>query len=132
MRVCRVTRATSYLPCFIASMARSNSTLSGCLESTFAIGLVTFLLMQPVAASRAAPMEIAMSARRNIPTTFSKPQNQSGSQPWEEDLLTTSDPYQGRILRGFQQIPCVARRVAMPEYGTSGDDNLDPGANRLA
>src|SRR5438045_212683 len=45
--VCSVMRATSYLPFFIASIARSNNTLSGCLESTFAIGLLTLLWWQP-------------------------------------------------------------------------------------
>src|SRR5208283_3373945 len=42
--VCKLSRATSNLLCFMASMARSNSTLSGCLESTLAIGFCAFLL----------------------------------------------------------------------------------------
>ena len=42
-------RATSKRLCFMASMARSNRTLSGCLEPTFASGLLTFLLVQATA-----------------------------------------------------------------------------------
>src|SRR5690242_2919660 len=47
-------RATSKWLCFIASMPRSKSTTSGCLESIFARGLVTFLLVQAVVIARIA------------------------------------------------------------------------------
>ena len=48
-------RATSKRLCFIASMALSNSTLSGCLDPTLASGLTDFLLVQPtVSASKTA------------------------------------------------------------------------------
>src|SRR6266849_7085457 len=39
-------RATSKRLCFIASMDRSNSTLSGCFDPTLASGLTDFLLVQ--------------------------------------------------------------------------------------
>src|SRR5438876_10670970 len=44
--------------CFIASMPRSNSTLSGCLESTLARGLLTFLLVQAVVSASVAARAI--------------------------------------------------------------------------
>src|SRR5664279_4211298 len=71
IRVCRLSRATSYLLCFIASMARSNSTLSGCFELTLAIGFWTFLLLHPKVSSIAA-IETAMMTRRNILNTSGK------------------------------------------------------------
>src|SRR4051794_22085267 len=67
MRVCRLRRATSYLFFFIASMARSNRTLSGCLESTWASGFLTFLLVHATAEIITNPSSIAIITRRNIP-----------------------------------------------------------------
>src|SRR5258707_14181530 len=46
IRVCSVIRATSKRLCFMASMALSKRTLSGCLEPTFDRGLTDFLLVQ--------------------------------------------------------------------------------------
>src|SRR5712691_12820140 len=46
INVCNVMRATSKRLCFIASIDRSNSTLSGCFDPKFANGLLTFLLVQ--------------------------------------------------------------------------------------
>src|SRR5208337_75312 len=43
--VCKVMRATSKRLCFMASMARSNSTLSGCFDPTLASGFTDFLLV---------------------------------------------------------------------------------------
>src|ERR1035437_821447 len=73
IRVCRLSRATSYLLCFIASRARSNSTLSGCFELRLAIGFWTFLflLLHPRVSSMAA-IENAMMTRRNILNTSGK------------------------------------------------------------
>src|SRR3954470_13489906 len=48
-------------------MARSNSTLSGCLESTCASGFLTFLLEQATAENITNPSSIAIITRRNIP-----------------------------------------------------------------
>src|SRR5271165_176716 len=62
IRVCSVMRATSKRLCFMASMERSNRTLSGCLEPTLASGLLTFLLVQ--AAVKASKR--ASSARTEI------------------------------------------------------------------
>src|SRR5271165_5613184 len=46
IKVCSVMRATSKRLCFIASMALSNKTLSGCFEPTLARGLTLFLFVQ--------------------------------------------------------------------------------------
>src|SRR5262245_56326304 len=66
--VCKVKRATSNLLCLSASMARSNKTLSGCLESTLAIGLLTFLFVQ-AALNAKMPSKITTGKRRNIETS---------------------------------------------------------------
>src|ERR1700733_297893 len=64
IKVCSVMRATSKRLCFIASMALSNSTLSGCFDPTLANGLTAFLLVQPtVSASRMASPAINENRR---------------------------------------------------------------------
>src|SRR5690348_4973342 len=50
----------------MASMARSNSTLSGCLEPTLASGFCTFLLVQATARAKRATTAEIVSKRRNI------------------------------------------------------------------
>src|SRR5947207_7414411 len=69
MSVCSVMRATSYLPWFIASMARSNSTLSGCFEFTLAIGLATLLWWQPATNNVRNTSAMRTGRRRNIKTS---------------------------------------------------------------
>src|ERR1700752_3296936 len=61
-------RATSKRLCFIASMARSNRTLSGCFESTFAIGLLTFLFVQATV-TKSTPQRKISGIRRDIKTS---------------------------------------------------------------
>src|SRR5580700_1458780 len=69
IKVCSVMRATSKRLCFIASMALSNSTLSGCFVPTLANGLTDFLLVQPtVSASKMASAAINEN-RRDIKTS---------------------------------------------------------------
>src|SRR5208337_822550 len=72
--VCKLSRATSNLLCFMASMARSYSTLSGCLELTLAIGLTDFLLVQPTN-TIALAIRTDKRTRRNILATFENSQN---------------------------------------------------------
>src|SRR5260221_5988528 len=55
MSVCNDSRATSNLLLFNASSARSNKTLSGCLESRLASGFDTFLFVHPVASAITRP-----------------------------------------------------------------------------
>src|ERR1700691_4823480 len=62
-------RATSKRLCFMASMALSNRTLSGCLVSTLASGFFAFLLVQAAVRSN-KPHNIAIyEFRRNIRTS---------------------------------------------------------------
>src|SRR2546427_7180766 len=65
MSVCKVIRATSKRLCFIASIARSNKTLSGCLDPTLASGLLTFLLVQATVKARVAS-NMNTAIRRSI------------------------------------------------------------------
>src|SRR6266513_4611118 len=69
MSVCKVIRATSKRLCFIASMARSNRTLSGCLDPTLASGLLTFLLVQAAQVTSSAPNRMMTGTRRCIRTS---------------------------------------------------------------
>src|SRR5207248_4385803 len=63
-------RATSYLPWFMASMARSKSTLSGCFELTLAMGLATLLWWQPTANAISEARITRAGRRRNIKTSI--------------------------------------------------------------
>ena len=71
MRVCMSRRAMSKWLCFIASMPRSNRTLSGCLESTLANGLLTFLLVHAVVSASVAARAITV-IRKDMKTSKEK------------------------------------------------------------
>src|ERR1700733_454893 len=69
MSVWSVMRGTSKRLCFMASMERSNSTLSGCFDPTLASGFCDFLLVQAtVSASRNASSR-TIKLRRIISTS---------------------------------------------------------------
>src|ERR1700691_1759906 len=59
-------RATSKRLCFIASMALSNNTLSGCFDPTLARGLTDFLLLQATVAASNMPNTAISETRRDI------------------------------------------------------------------
>src|SRR5919109_1066610 len=81
MRVCKLSRATSNLLCFRASIALSNRTLSGCLEPRLASGFCTFLLVQEMAHARGTTMPQAITNRRNI--TYPNPLDADCIQTWK-------------------------------------------------
>src|SRR5712692_6405994 len=64
--VCSVIRATSKRLCFIASIDRSNKTLSGCLDPIFASGLTDFLLVQATVNSSRVAVHVIVETRRSI------------------------------------------------------------------
>src|SRR5882757_2890683 len=64
--VCSVIRATSKRLCFIASIDRSNNTLSGCLDPTFASGLTDFLLVQATVSTSSTVVNANVETRRDI------------------------------------------------------------------
>ena len=75
IRVCRVMRATSKRLCFMASIARSKRTLSGCLDPTFDSGLLTFLLLHATVMANNNPrttMTGTLRARRLTMRTSGK------------------------------------------------------------
>src|ERR1039457_1115808 len=117
IRVCKLSRATSYLLCFIASMARSNSTLSGCFESMWAMGFWTFLLLHPRVSSMAA-IENAMMTRRNILNTSGK------------YCFPRLGAQQGGFLGRLQQPLHLTGRIAVAEHVTAGNENFYSGADR--
>src|ERR1700734_3767428 len=63
-------RATSKRLCFMASMALSNSTLSGCFDPTFASGLTAFLLVQATVNISSTPETATSEIRRDIKTSI--------------------------------------------------------------
>src|ERR1700734_3652992 len=112
IKVCSVIRATSKRLCFIASMALSNSTLSGCFDPTLASGLTDFLLVQPtVSASNTASAAINEN-RRDI-----RPRNGDdyvgaaalGCPPERSSafFLPPLDFQQHRFRRRLQQRLCI-------------------------
>src|SRR5579872_4096783 len=78
-------RATSKRLCFMASMALSKRTLSGCLEPTLARGLTDFLLEQAAVSSsnaaRNAMKEFLRNILRNIILRNIKTSNQHWCRP---------------------------------------------------
>src|SRR5437660_9632298 len=74
IRVCSVIRETSKRLCFMASMARSNSTLSGCFDPTFASGLTDFLLVHATVKVSSSPRSTKLEFRR----IYRTPQINSG------------------------------------------------------
>src|SRR6266851_5549993 len=72
MRVCNVMRATSKRLCFMASMALSKRTLSGCLEATLDSGLTDFLFVQAAVINSSIPKNATNGIRCDIkPQEFS-------------------------------------------------------------
>src|SRR5664279_1583 len=116
IRVCRLSRATSYLLCFIASMARSNSTLSGCLELMLAMGFWTFLLLHPRVSSMAA-IENAMMTRRNILNTSGK------------YCLPRLGAQQSGFLGRLQQRLHLTGRIAVAKHVAAGNENFHSSPN---
>src|ERR1700730_5620855 len=88
--VCSVIRATSKRLCFMASMARSNRTLSGCLDPTFDSGLLTFLLVQPTA-NASTPNRRMTGIRRDIEDLGKTVVSLQSSTRKPKDLPTTED-----------------------------------------
>src|ERR1700751_5594743 len=89
-------RATSKRLCFIASIARSNRTLSGCFEPTLARGLLTFLLVQAAVNASSAP-NTAMTGRRRIIGTSEKRFPASARQAWvQADSQAGETPIQNK------------------------------------
>src|SRR5438046_869106 len=117
MRVCRDKRATSNLLCFNASIARSKRTLSGCLESTFAIGLEV-LFLQPVPMATSASKMTSNVKRRDMVT----PINSFASQ--------LNADHSG-FLRCLKQLFCVGAGVTCAEDGIASNQNIGTGSNHL-
>src|ERR1700732_5510269 len=88
--VCSVIRATSKRLCFMASMARSNRPLSGCLDPTFDSGLLTFLLVQPTA-NASTPNRRMTGIRRDIEDLGETVVSLQSSTRKPKDLPTTEE-----------------------------------------
>src|SRR5580692_7410247 len=133
MRVCSDNRATSKRLCFMASMARSNRTLSGCFESTFAIGLVTFLFV-PQAKVKASTLKRRITGiRRDIKLLRTPGLCREGSlnaslQKKPKQLLNLLQLGFGRRLQKFCSI---IRWIAFTEHSVACHQNFRPCLNHL-
>src|SRR6266850_5128943 len=114
-------RAIEYLPCFMASMARSNSTLSGCLESTLAIGFTTLLWRHP-AENKATISTVAIRILFDIIISTSV-----SVRTWNWFLCVLQCGFRGQ----FQQLPRVVPGIAFAEYRVSGDQQFHSGVYRV-
>src|SRR5690348_16658079 len=108
-------RATSKRLCFIASMPRSNRILSGCLESTFASGLLTFLLVQAVVNANMAASAIARLRKFMQTSKFSFliAAIYSRTPPDASDFL------QSGVQSSLQQIFSITLRIAVAEHSVA-------------
>src|ERR1039457_2665262 len=98
-------------------MARSNSTLSGCLELMLAIGFWTFLLLHPRVSSIAA-IENATMTRRNILNTSPK------------YCVPRLGAQQGGFLGRLQQAFHLTGRITVAKHVIAGNENFYSGADR--
>src|SRR5258706_1533930 len=87
-------------------MPRSKRTLSGCLESTFASGLLTFLLVQAVVIASVAANAITL-IRRDMNTSINK--WLVASDQW---LVSNGQFPNGQLATASQTFCSVASRAA--------------------
>src|SRR4029077_19334666 len=133
--VCSVIRATSKRLCFMASMARSNRTLSGCFEPTFASGLLTFLLVQPTA-NASTPSRRMTGIRRDIENLGKSVVSLQWSARKLEDLPTTEDRrrlsldfLQCGLHRSLHHFLRIYLGIAFTEDGVACHQNFGSGAH---
>src|SRR5215472_10698110 len=116
-------RATSKRLCFNASMARSNRTLSGCLEPTLASGLLTFLLVQAVAMDSNIASDTINRVRHDIGPTYTE---DCCGQPRRPSLAQALNFQQRGFVGCFQQLVRISLGVAVPEDGIARNQQLGP------
>src|SRR5579863_301547 len=115
MRVCSVSLATSKRLCFMASIALSNRTLSGCFDAILASGLFAFLFVQ-------AQVMVSKRPRTAIGTT-------------RRDIAPRKNDYLDSLQRGFggclQQFLRVLRWITLTEHGVACHQNFPAGADHV-
>src|SRR3981081_2745861 len=136
IRVCSVIRATSKRLCFMASMALSKRTLSGCFEPTFDSGLTDFLFVQAAVINSSIAKNATNGIRRDI-----KPQLRIFSRQWLIfDLKGRPGlPSQLKLLylghccfgRRLQQCLRILSWIAAAEHGVARHQNFRPGADHI-
>src|SRR5579885_509274 len=131
MRVCRVMRATSKRLCFSASMARSNNTLSGCLEPTLERGLLTFLLVQATLQS-SAPSRTTTETKRDIRTSGENLPGCARPGRRRNCSYANGSNFQQRGLGGgFQELLGILFWIAFAEDRVACHQNFSAGAHHL-
>src|SRR2546429_9923865 len=139
-------RATSKRLCFIASIARSNNTLSGCFDPTFARGLTDFLLVQATVTASTRPSTGMMDLRRDKPDIrpsrcfrefYSYVRTAAlGCPPRVARLLSVMPPslnfQQRRFRRRLQQPFRILGWIAFAEHGVARYQNFRPRPHHVA
>src|SRR5689334_3515805 len=106
-------------------MARSNNTLSGCFDPTFANGLLTFLLVHATVAA-STPRRKMTGIRRDIRTSEFRAQNDKTCPASRLDLQQSS-------LRGrLQEFLGIILWITGTEHRVASHQNFCPGANYLS
>src|ERR1700693_5573806 len=126
--VCSVIRDTSKRLCFIASMARSNSTLSGCFDPTFASGFTDFLFVHATVNASSSPRSTKIEFRRIIQHLKFLINSRRDGRPGRPASLHS---LQTRASRRFQQRLGIYLRIALAEHRIARHQNLRPGAHYL-
>src|SRR5258708_6935293 len=130
-------RATSKRLCFIASIARSNKTLSGCFDPTLAKGLTDFLLVQATVIASNRPSTGMIELRRDIRTSkwlmWGQPPSavhraKLGFFIWPPPL----DLQQRRFRRRLQQPLCILLWIPATEHGVARHQNFRARPHRIA
>src|SRR5216683_266416 len=127
--VCSVILDTSKRLCFMASMARSNSTLSGCFEPTFASGFTDFLFVHATVNVSSSPRSAKLKFRRIIQhlkfLINSRRDGRLGRPASRLHSLQTCAPCR------FQQRLGIHFRIALAEHRIPRHQNLRPGTHHF-
>src|SRR5438105_88481 len=124
-------RATSKRLCLSASIARSNSTLSGCLEPTLASGFWTFLLVQAAVRASSSPNSRTTVLRHNIKTPEELVVFAVFTCPRGSAELSLHFQQRG-LYRSFQQFLRVTLWIAVTEYSAACHQDFRPGPYHIA
>src|ERR1700739_3489663 len=120
-------RATSKRLCFIASMALSNRTLSGCLEATLARGFLDFLLVQAAVMSSSMPSNAIKEFRRNIGPRINLWDRTLGP-GYVKKLHFQHGGFGGRLQQGFS----IPSWIAATEHGVACNQNFSSRPHHVA
>src|SRR5579872_7155725 len=111
----------------MASIARSNRTLSGCLESTLAMGLVTFLFVQATVI-RSTLNNRNVTRLRDISTSKAVSSSENSCQFRASSSIGRFNQKLDLLQRGFrrclQQFSGIGGWIAIAEHRVACNENF--------